>query len=275
MKSLKFTILSVALGVCVPNLWSADQTDKQQQQQAGQAAQGNQAGQRGRAMNADQKLASCIAIANQEEIAIARMAEEKLHNREIKEFAKMLVEDHQAFLKKLSQYAPEAAHENSLNELTEHAGKDGSRQSESGKSTSSNSTNNSNGANSTSSQTNRDANVRQAASSNEGDGGHLDMVQLHREIAAECIRAAKKEMADKDGDEFDQCFITSQIVKHGDMKTKLTVFERHASGDLKQVIAQGISTTEQHKSKAETLAKQLESGQSQTRRESKSTSKQE
>jgi len=264
MKSLKFVFLLAAIGICNAFLWSADPADQQQSNSARR-----QGDARSHATGADHKLASCIAIANQEEIAIARFAEEKARNSDVKEFAKMLVSDHRDFLKKLSQYAPEAAQENYL--ATDRASSDGTRQSsEQGGAPANNSTQ----TNPSASKSTSDTNIRQTAATDERSGDHhLDMVQLHRELASECIQAAKKELGEKDGDEFDHCFITAQVIKHGAMKTKLTVFERHASGDLKRVIAEGISTTERHKSKAEKLAKQLDSDQSKSRRDNSSSSK--
>ena len=137
--------------------------------------------------NTDHQLASCIAIANQTEVAIAKMAEEKAKSKDVKEFAQMLVKDHKAFLQKLQKFAPEATQDGYLNERDV--------------------TPNENQR--TSATQPRAANVQvkvqpaagqvevnkapiqQTAGTqqNSSEAGQLlDFVQLHREIAEECIQ---------------------------------------------------------------------------------------
>lgn len=215
-----------------------------------------QVGQRAHWKNSDQSLATCVAIANQEEVALAKFAEEKANSREVKDFAKMLVSDHQAFLKKLEKYAPEAARDNYLTEQHQTASNDATkapggvqvRVQPAG------------GANPAATTTNP---IQQTAGVeiNAGAPG-IDFVQLHREIANECIRTSKDELSKKDGKKFDECFIGHQIAKHAEMKTKLTVFERHASGELKDLFASGRETTEKHMQKAESIMKDLDSHKS-------------
>ena len=70
----------------------------------------------------------------------------------------------------------------------------------------------------------------------------------------------------KKGAELDQCFIGFQIAKHAAMKTKLTVFQRHASSELAQVFGQGIETTEKHMQEAEAIMKKLDASDSKSER---------
>lgn len=217
------------------------------QVQIGQPTQPGQRVQRHPMMTTDQKLATCLAISNQEEIAIAQFAQDKAQNNDVKSFAQTLAQDHRNFLNKLKKWAPEAARDGYLDE--------GNRN-----------------VNRTSGQSAvqqvkdeiteaKPATVGQEVAADEVNPdqiGHLDITQLHRELAEECIRHAKMEMNQKEGKEFDRCFVGHQIGKHAEMKVKLIVFERHATGDLKQVIADGIEVTERHKRRAEELLKQLE-----------------
>ena len=46
----------------------------------------------------EQALATCVAIANQEEIAISQFAQDKVQNEKVREFAKMMVKEHTAYL---------------------------------------------------------------------------------------------------------------------------------------------------------------------------------
>jgi hypothetical protein len=75
-------------------------------------------------------------------------------------------------------------------------------------------------------------------------------------------------MDKKNGADFDECFVGHQLAAHEMMKTKLTVFQRHTSGELNQLIADGIQTTEKHRKRAEELMHQLkDSDSSSTKRD--------
>lgn len=188
-------------------------------------------------------LAACVAIANQEEVAIAKIAQEKSKNKEVKEFAKMLADDHEAFLKKLQKFAPEAQESlqtsSSSQQRVQPAGGTAQAQPQQAQA-----------------QAQPGQPVQQVAGY--APGHQLDVIQLHREVAQQCIADATKKMNDKDGEKFDFCYIGHQIAKHEEMKTKLTVFQRHASGEFAQLLASGIETTDSHLKKAEKIMKDLE-----------------
>ena len=230
------------------------QTKSTQTQQGQEQRQAVQVGQRTAWHNADQTLATCVAIGNQEEIAIAKFAEEKAHNPEVKDFARMLVKDHQAFLQKLQKFAPEATREGYLNEKGKPTENDDEKTSSKPSSRVQTA-----GAKQEDVDANRAAkSLQQTAGTRENPNeNQVDVVQLHRELAEECIRATKEGLSKKDGKEFDECFIGQQIAAHAAMKTKLVVFERHLTGDLKQLLADGAETTEKHMKKAESIMKQL------------------
>ena len=190
----------------------------------------------------DHLLASCVAIDNQEEIAIAEFAQEKSKNDDVKEFAKMLVSDHHEFLKKLHQYAPEATQDNFLrSERTEASNRVVPAQG------------------STRQQPGNQSQTRIEQTSGQR-GMQLDLMTLHKELAEQCLADAKAKLNDEDKDRFDKCFVGMQIAKHAAMKSKLEVFERHASGELKNVFAAGLKTTSSHLEHAEKLMQQLDDG---------------
>lgn len=211
--------------------------------------------------NSDQAMASCVTIHNQEEVALAKMAQEKLQNEEAKKFAAMLAEEHQAYLTKLEKFAPQAARlELERGDQPSQAGnrtgqkRDGVQQA-SGKVTEERP-----GIQPTSGT--REERTAKSA-------GGVDMVQIQREIAQECLRAAKAELQEKQGIEADKCFLGNQIAKHGAMKAQLTVFQRHASPELAKVFAEGITTVEKHKNEAEEIMKELSTDSSPRSNDSK------
>jgi putative membrane protein len=204
----------------------------------------------------EHSLAACVAIANQEEVAMAKMATDKAKDKDVKEYAKMLVEDHQGFLKKLERFAPEA--QETLQAASASANQ--SRVQPAG------------GAAQPQAQAAAQPRqpIQQVAA--QAAGSQIDVIQLHREVAQQCLANAKKKMGEMDGDKFDICFIGHQIAKHEEMKTKLTVFQRHASGEFAQLLATGLETTEAHLKKAEDIMKDLDGHKHQDKNEKRDKS---
>lgn len=204
----------------------------------------------------DHALATCLAVENQVEVAIARFAGEKASSKEVKDFAGMMVRDHQALLQKLQQFAPEAAREGYLQEVT--TPNQARRTTESPRNAvgdkaqpAGNVVKTTKGAIQPVAATEQDAPAQA--------GQSIDFLQLHRELAQECLSESKSTLEKKDGKQFDECFIGFQIARHAAMKDKLTVFERHASPELNKVLAEGLETTTSHLKKAEQIMKNLAS----------------
>ena len=212
-------------------------------------------GQRAQQPHGDQTLASCVAIDNQEEVAIGKFAKDKAHDQQVKDFAAMIVKDHQAFLQKLQKFAPEAASDGYLTEAPATAKRPGKPTDENPKTSA--------------------TGIQQVGGTVATHAtGSLDFVQLHREMAQECLKESKQQLSKKSGHEFDECFIGFQIAKHAAMKNKLTVFQRHTSGELSQLLADGAEATQKHMDKAEEIMKNLahsSSSDSKQSREKKSS----
>ncbi|MDZ4689399.1 MAG: DUF4142 domain-containing protein [Planctomycetaceae bacterium] len=213
-------------------------------------AQPGQPGQRAGWQSNDQTFATCLTIDNQEEIAIAKFAESKTDNKDVKEFASMLVTDHEAFIKKLEKFAPEASRNNSLNSDQPQTSEKTERTT-----TSTNSAVQPAGG-AAPAQPGRT--IQQTAGT-QPQQGQIDFVQLHREMAAQCLADSKKRLSEKSGDEFAQCFVGFQIAKHAAMNTKLTVLQRHASPELKEILASASETVKEHQAHAEKLMDKLAS----------------
>jgi len=292
-----FTASICGFALCAATSFANDdqnqQTEKQNPQRQNQANQNRQSpnqagqttaagGQRSQGQGSDHMLASCIAIANQEEVAMARMAEEKASSNEVKEFARMLVKDHQSFLQKLTQFSPEAAQDGFLDHGNRGTGtqKSGAQRGDTDRPGSTD--------NQRSENQRRDPNVQPATATgrttaadtqrtsetgSQQPGQQIDVVQLHKEIAQQCLNSAKEKLGSKSGKAFDECFMHAQVQKHIGMKDKLTVFERHASPQLAQAISEGLKTTEMHLKKAEEISKDLEGSSSGSKNDSKTDSR--
>jgi len=211
--------------------------------------------------NADHQLATCVAIDNQEEVAIARFAEKKLQNKDAQEFAQMLIDDHSQFVKKLEQFAPEATQEGFLMEerstrQTTATDPAGTRRQATAppRATQPNQP-------AQPGQRNQAGQVQPRTAAkpplDQAGGLPIDFLQLHKELAQQCLDDTQDMLSEKKDDEFDECFIGLQIAKHAAMKSKLTVLQRHASNELQDVLAQGQKTTEDHLEQAQKIMKQL------------------
>jgi predicted outer membrane protein len=224
----------------------------------------------------DHMLATCAAIDNQEEIALAKFAEKKASKKEVKEFAEMIAKDHKDFLQKLQRFAPEATGEGFLmerqntNENSRDRSAQAPRRENEGNIQKTSATDRketrevaqAGGAVQNENRAAQPAQPGQQQPRQQIQPGQqaqqpLDMAMLHKEIAEQCLADAKHEMDKKDGDKFDECFIGHQIAKHAAMKEKLTVFQRHSTPELAQLFAEGSETTQKHLKKAEKIMEDL------------------
>ena len=194
-----------------------------------------------------EQIAACWALDNQEEVILAKFAQEKTKNKEVTAFAKMVAEEHQACLKKLSKYAPEASRDGYLVSNQADVPKSRNESTSSGTANTDPSQKQKQGENS----------VQNSNSSGTATAG-IDMMQLQREIAQQCISDSKKYLNSKDANEFDKCFVGIQIAKHAAMRTKLIVFQRHTSAEMQQMVTEGIQSTEKHLKAAEALMATLD-----------------
>jgi predicted outer membrane protein len=232
-----------------------DRTDRSPREDQAQTKEANWSWK-----NPDHALASCVALANQEEIALGELGSQKAHNEEVKKFAQMLVQDHQEFLGKLKEFAPEASSSGFLNSDKARtaarsgavpATKAGARTVEQAVAT--------DGAND-SAKIETTAGKEAGAKSGDAHHHHGRHLQIEREVAQQCLMMSKEKLNSETGEKFDKCFIGQQIGMHSAMKAKLIVYQRHASSELAQVLAAGQKKTEEHLAKAEEIMKTLDHG---------------
>jgi predicted outer membrane protein len=206
--------------------------------------------------NPDHALASCVALGNQEEIAMGQFASQKAQNEDVKKFAQMLVQDHQEFLMKLKPFAAEVSAPGYLNSDVRAA-----RTTNAAPATQE-------GVQQAAATTNDTevAPIQTTAGTQPAEGmksGYRHL-QIERELAQQCLATAKEKLGAKTGAEFDKCFVGMQIAMHMGMRSKLIVYQRHASKELAPILAAGQQKTEEHLAKAEELMKDLEQGSAST-----------
>lgn len=71
----------------------------------------------------------------------------------------------------------------------------------------------------------------------------------------------RRELSQKEGVQFDRCYLGQQVMAHMWLTDAITIFERHASTDLQPVLQEGLQTAQQHLTDAKALLARIEQGQ--------------
>jgi hypothetical protein len=99
-----------------------------------------------------------------------------------------------------------------------------------------------------------------------GEQDGSTFLQLKRELAEECRNSLEMVLNEKEGAEFDKCYMNHQLVMHMQMVDTLKVFERHASPEFKQVLSKGRKTAETHLEHAKHALKKVDGIQTASRK---------
>lgn len=189
--------------------------------------------------NNDRVIADCLAISNEEEIALGNLAAAKSENPKVKQFAEMIVKDHNQFLAQLEKHGAQRVAfsldregrraDTAATEPNQKPRKPGAAE---------------------------QSNTPEQRTAFSADG-NLNFVNLKRQMAEKCIENAHQAWSEKKGNEADMCFVGSQAVLHQQMINALEVLRPYASAELQPVIDEGISSTRAHLEHAEKLTKEL------------------
>jgi predicted outer membrane protein len=228
--------------------------------QADGARQGQQLGtshQSSGSGGMDQFIATCLLLGNQEEVALAQMAADKAQNENVKQFAQMLVSDHQEAIQKLQKHAKPGISLEGAGTITATSAAPSAQPG----------TLPSNQIASNDSPTARQFTANRVdIDSDPMAGGSLDQVlHMSQQAAQECLSMTKSMMQEKQGAEFDKAFAGSQIGAHVGMLAKLKASEQHASPELASIIQESQQTVQSHLEQAKQLCEELESMQASNR----------
>jgi predicted outer membrane protein len=207
-------------------------------------------------------MAQWLLVDNQGEIALAKFAQEKSQNEEVKEFAKMMLQDHTDFIESLRDAAGD------LNPPAGGRGQAGQDrpQRQAGQAQPGQPQPGQPQAQPGQPGQPQQGQAQQArpqqgqAAGQQAGGMGFDIVRIKHEIGQQCVESLKEKLSEKKGEEFDKCYMGHQVVAHMQMLDTLKVFKRHASGEMAQLINNGIQTTEDHLMHAENIMKKLEGG---------------
>lgn len=208
----------------------------------------------------DKSIAACLILGNHEEIALAEFAQSRAQNEQVKEFAQMMIKDHQKAISQLEQFAPQQV---SL-KLETQANDAGAR----GRTRTAR-TEQDQAQPQDDQATRRDGQAQDRTTTGQTAqaGGHKEVMkqalQMQKEIAQQCLALTQRELSEHEGQKFDQAFVGQQIGTHIGMLAKLSGSDQFASTELQQVLQQQQETTQQHLQHAKKVMQELD-GQSQT-----------
>jgi predicted outer membrane protein len=173
---------------------------------------------------ADRQIADCLAIDNQEEIALARLAASKSKDRAVREFAEMLIQDHGKYLQQLERHGAQVV---AFNTAARESGQ-------------------------VPQQTTGQAAQSQLENRSPGQEG-LDFLLVKRQIAQMCLENATRGWTEKQGAEADKSYIGHMIGAHEKLIEAQKVLRQYASAELQPVLEQGIQVAESHLQRAKQI----------------------
>jgi predicted outer membrane protein len=194
------------------------------------------------ATNPDHTIAQCLAISNQEEIALGTLAAGKTQNPQVKQFAEMLAKDHGKLAADLEKFGATPV------DLAAVHGPQNTNDSDA-------SAREARTAERRERRDARDATADQATE--QRTAARLDFIDVKRQMAQRCLENARQCWNEKSDNEADMAFVGSQLVLHQQMIDAQEVLKPYASAELQQIIDQGIERSRAHLAHAKQLIDEL------------------
>lgn len=254
-------------------------TDADRPTQQGQPYTAQFRGSPTTAGNTDQEvarfLAGCLLAKNKAEVELGQLAQQQSQNPEVKQFAQKMVQDHQQLVQKIQPlaggqggYSPTSPTQGSSSQF------DAQRQTSD--------TTRLPGSPGAASQTpgardiaqNENANINQSLTAERSAGQQNpalnELAQIEKQIAERHKEAVREELQQKQGAEFDKCYVGAMVGSHMHALAALEVIEQQGPDQLKQIAQQAQPKVREHLEHAKQLMKQLEgrAGSSQAERQS-------
>jgi predicted outer membrane protein len=227
---------------------------------------------------------------------LSQFAQQRATSSEVKEFAQMMVQDHQKMIQQLQQLsgstgstersglsatATAAGRNSTTAGSTSAQSSDTNNDATSGTASTSAGTagtrsrSNTSGASATGAGTNRDTASSVSPSSSPSvnslgaggaastqaatnGGGVQQIMQIDRQIVERKAQATREELQKKSGADFDKAFVGTAINAHIHALAALDVIGQQAQGQLAQVAQQSRPTVQQHLEHAKQIMKNLE-----------------
>jgi predicted outer membrane protein len=261
----------------------AQPTQRSQPGQPGQFGQPARGG--AQTQQLEPSIVTLLIIENNKEIALGQLGKQTSENEHVKHFCEMIIKDHSNFVQKLQERSAAGSRSPGIGAANTSGQGTGlaTQPPRPGSPTAAQPRPGAAQPRETTAQPGREATARQDRSERSSEESRTaadqdrtqgeqritvakpvignqpgsQLLQLHQEIAEQCLEQARRDADKLKGEEFDNEFIGGQIVAHKAMIDKLQVFERHVSPELKQLLADAQQTTKQHLEEAQSIHQQL------------------
>jgi putative membrane protein len=89
-----------------------------------------------------------------------------------------------------------------------------------------------------------------------------DVISLKKDLTQQCISSAKRLLEKASGAEFDKKFMQLQVMAHMEAVDTLTVFQKHASPELRGMLSDALKTVQGHLEHARSTCEKAEAQKS-------------
>jgi predicted outer membrane protein len=231
---------------------SAQQADRSRQ--PGQRYTANFRGETTAAGGANQEvekfIANCLLTKNQAEVELSQLAAQRAQNPQVKEFAQQMVKEHQQLIQQLQPLAGMQAGATERTSRTVVGATEDPNRVRTGDAAPD--------AQAPGATTTTRTDVRTTGGS--PNAAISQLIQIDRQIVDRQTEAARSELDQKQGAEFDKAFVGCAIGAHMHMNAALEVIGQQGEGKLSQIAQQAQPTVQQHLDHAKQLMQDLEQG---------------
>jgi len=255
-------------------------TQRGTQLREGQVQPGQQ-GQQGMEEQLSLMVAAKMAIMNDCEIKTSQMAHDKIDNEEVKQFAQMMIRDHQQLNQKLMQAMPELRGMVNLqsSDRTSATAQPGEARLAQTPDTAREGvrigTDEAQTPRTGDQNSDLSPNATQRATGYRGTAGEQGsmtamqqkMLDICEKTAQNSLEMTRQEFSEKQGKELAMCYIGSQVVVHQQTLAHLKALQGEGTQEFQQIVQQAEESVQQHLTEAKSIVEKLgsESGESDSR----------
>lgn len=232
------------------------------------------------AANPDQQIADLIRGGAQNEVALAKFAQEKAKSDSVKEFAATMIKEHSQQVEKLAKFAGAGGGDTARGETRTETRRDvrkvpgdddatdnreekndrrekaGDKAGDRREKAADRAEDRRDDAREDRREVREERRDTTRTTTAAGQRGGFNWVTIHKEIGEQCLKSTKEELGRYKGDDFDKAYMGQQIVAHMQMIDKLTVLKNHASSELAQQLETDLNTAEEHLNHAREIMKE-------------------
>lgn len=222
---------------------------------------GQQSGQ-----ETDAILVSWLLVDNENEVALARIAQQRATSSEVKQFAQKMIDEHQQMVQKLQQIP--GVHRSGSEGMTGResgTGREGNTGRESGTGRETGTGQSGSGQSGTNrNDPNRPGGMGETGRTSDATGvrvnatGSLDHQRLIRDLGRKHLESATQLLQEKQGADFDKCYMGMMLGAHMKAEDQIEVFRNYASEKLRPTLDEGLKTVQAHLQHAKDLAKRTD-----------------